>query len=126
MSTFADAFRQGIASAEEVLAKKQEVAEIVDRMSQEIVAVTQGAIVKVEMKQLDRTAALLAHGRNGTALFLCSLQLDEQGYPVYVNYASRGVLCHDAQALQGELQRMLSQASIGENLRRLMVGEPIQ
>jgi hypothetical protein len=64
--------------------------------------------------------AIVATGPSGQLEELCEYALGERGYPVNLRYAREDVRCHDREALEIGLQKLLAHPETGGKLQRLM------
>jgi hypothetical protein len=142
MADFRDAFRQGLAAYDDAERARKEIFGLLDEFAEQIEQASTGRVRiergngKENMFDTPHVFGVPLPGgtvrtRKYDALFarrpsgdqreeLCEYSLSERGYPVTLRYATEDVSCHDGQALEHGLQKLLAHPQTGGKLQRLM------
>ena len=136
MADFREAFLQGLAAYEEAEQARKEIFGLLDEFAEQVHQASNGRvrIERTSVKAREKLPlasdyhnreyeAIVALGSSGDEREeLCEYSLAERGYPVTLRYAKEDVRCHDGQALERGLQKLLAHPQTGGKLRRLLEG----
>ncbi|WP_250509149.1 hypothetical protein [Caballeronia sp. GACF4] len=148
MTDFADAFKRGQDAAAQAAAARAEINDVFKEINEQLSAATEGKL-EIERQNFEKpkkkTVANLLGGigmdflerlepaetepwiaaRNPRAtndnwVRLAKWYRPQEGYPCRLTYDKTDANCHDRTALAEALAEMLANASIGEQIRRLL------
>ncbi|WP_250501605.1 hypothetical protein [Caballeronia sp. AZ7_KS35] len=141
MANFLESFNKGIAAARDAERNKAEIQEVFDDLNQQLAVATAG---KVAIRRRQFNAAIDILGQKNAllsllrpekywglaAIFLPSgtveatelakWEEENSGYPCTVTIGSQRYVCEDRAALEGVLETVLADPSVGEVLHALM------
>jgi hypothetical protein len=150
VTDFADAFKRGQDAAAQAAASRAEISGVFTEVNEQLNVATEGKLEiesKSFAKPQKKTVADLLGGAAGLNSFLARLEPAEtepwiaarnpiaaddgwvqlakwyrpqEGYPCQLTYDKVDARCHDRTALAEALAEMLANASIGEQIRRLL------
>jgi NurA-like 5'-3' nuclease len=148
MADFQKAFRQGLEAYEDAERARKEIFGLFDEFAEQVEQASTGRVrikrdkgtedtvdapssygmvefgkpmVPVARVRTREYEAIVALGSPGEAREeLCEYELGERGYPVTLRYAREDVRCHDGEALERGLQKLLAHPETGGKLQRLM------
>lgn len=133
MADFREAFQLGIQAHNAAERARQEIFGLLDEFAAQIHEVSNGQVrierAKREVlvpgenftrkpRSYDAIAAIDSSGKKEEEL--CEYSLEERGYPVTLRYANDYVRCHDREALEQALLKLLAHPETGGKLQRLM------
>ena len=141
MTDYAQALKQGLEAAEQAKANEEEVNKVFNELNETLgkesggkikiipkevkvmPAPTVSPLVELGLRPYEKYWAIVACNpsiANGSEFVLAKWKQHRDGYPCTIRFENEEHNCHDRESLERILKLMLSDSSVGRQLKRLL------